>query len=448
MSTDIRSGPTCRAALAALVLALIAGEWATAHEIPMDVVVHAFLRPEGRQMHLLARVPMRAMRDIEFPQRPPGVLDLERADQALRTAAIQWIANEIALFEDGAQLPAGEVRAVRVALPSDRSFESHEAAVSGLRAPPLSADTDLPWDQGLLDVWLTYPIRSGQSSFAIRPGVERLGMRVVTVLRFYTPDGAVRAFELTGDPGIVELDPRWHRAALRFVALGFFHILDGIDHLLFLLCLVIPFRRLRPLVLIVTSFTAAHSITLVASALHLAPDALWFPPLVETLIAASIVYMALENIISPGHFHRRWIIAFAFGLVHGFGFSFALRDTLQFAGSHLLTSLLAFNVGVEIGQVAVLLILVPALNWIFRFVVAERIGAIVLSAFVAHTGWHWTTERLEGLKQYRWPTPDPVLVASTGRVVILIVAIAGIAWWARSLRRGTLSDPSPKPPPL
>lgn len=448
MSTRIPSGRTCRVAVTALVVAFIPTDWTAAHEIPMDVVVQAFLRTEGGQMHLLARVPMRAMRDIEFPQRPPGVLDLERSDEALKTAAIQWIANEIALFEDGVQLPVGELRAVRVALPSDRSFGSYEAAVSRLRAPPLSADTDLPWDQGLLDVWLTYPIRSGQSSFSIRPGVERLGIRVVTVLRFHTPDGAVRGFELTGDPGIVELDPRWHRAALRFVALGFFHILDGIDHLLFLLCLVIPFRRLRPLVLIVTSFTVAHSITLVASALHLAPDALWFPPLVETLIAASIVYMALENIVSPGHFHRRWIITFAFGLVHGFGFSFALRDTLQFAGSHLLTSLLAFNVGVEIGQVAVLLILVPALDWLFRFVVADRIGAIVVSAFAAHTGWHWTTERLEGLRQYRWPTLDPVLVASTGRVVILLVAIAGIAWWARSLKRGTLSDPSPKPPPL
>src|SRR5439155_4932131 len=138
-----------------------------------------------------------------------------------------------------------------------------------------------------------------------------------------------------GDPGLVRLDPRWHQAALRFVGLGCWHSLDGSDHLLFLLCLLIPFRRLRALVLVVTSFTAAHSITLIASAFGLAPDALWFPPLVETLIAASIVYMALENIVAP-QLRRRWIITFAFGLVHGFGFSFALRQTLQFAGSHLL----------------------------------------------------------------------------------------------------------------
>ena len=107
----------------------------------------------------------------------------------------------------------------------------------------------------------------------------------------------MRAFEFYGDPGLVRLDPRWHQAAFQFVKLGFLHILDGVDHLLFLVCLVIPFRRLRSLVAVVTSFTVAHSITLIASAYNLAPDALWFPPLIETLIAVSIVYMALENIV-------------------------------------------------------------------------------------------------------------------------------------------------------
>ena len=131
--------------------------------------------------------------------------------------------------------------------------------------------------------------------------------------------------------------------------LGFFHILDGTDHLLFLFCLVIPFRRFRALIPVVTAFTVAHSITLIASAYNLAPDALWFPPLIETLIAMSIVYMALENIVGGATVQRRWMITFGFGLVHGFGFSFALRQTMQFAGSHLLASLLSFNVGVELG---------------------------------------------------------------------------------------------------
>src|SRR5207302_9980071 len=133
-----------------------------------------------------------------------------------------------------------------------------------------------------------YPFHADRYGFSIRPGLERLAARVVTVLRFLPPGGAVRAYEFLGDPGRVPLDPRWHQAARRFVEMGFYHILDGTDHLLFLFCLVIPFRRIRGLIAVVTSFTVAHSITLIASAYDLGPSALWFPPLIEMLIAVSI----------------------------------------------------------------------------------------------------------------------------------------------------------------
>jgi hypothetical protein len=183
---------------------------------------------------------------------------------------------------------------------------------------------------------------------------------------------------------------------------------------------VIPFRRLRPLILLVTSFTVAHSITLIASAFGLAPNALWFPPLIETLIAISIIYMALENIVGS-NVQRRWMITFAFGLVHGFGFSFVLGQTLQFAGSHLLTALLSFNIGVELGQLLVVLLLVPALDVLFRFVVPERIGTIILSALVAHTAWHWMTDRA-------WPTLDVASVASAMRWLMLILVLGYAIW--------------------
>ncbi len=217
------------------------------------------------------------------------------------------------------------------------------------------------------------------------------------MLWFLPPSGTVRAFEYAGDPGLVQLDPSWRQAALTFVRLGFFHILDGIDHLLFLACLVIPFRKPKQLLAIVTSFTVAHSITLIASAFNLAPSAAWFPPLIEVLIAASIVYMAVENIAGSPSVHQRWMVTFGFGLVHGFGFSFALHETLQFAGSHLVASLLAFNVGVELGQVLVLAILVPVLVLLFRYAVAERRGTVVLSAMIAAVGVWWMAERAVAL---------------------------------------------------
>ena len=235
------------------------------------------------------------------------------------------------------------------------------------------------------------------------------------------------------------MDPRWHQATLRFVALGFFHILDGIDHLLFLLCLVIPFRRLRPLVVIVTAFTVAHSITLIASAFDLAPDTLWFPPLVETLIAASIVYMALENIVGKIGLHRRWAITLGFGLIHGFGFSFVLRETLQFAGSHMLMSLLSFNVGVELGQLLVLVMMIPVLEALLRYGVAERMGTIILSALVAHTGWHWMTARgSEPIQyQFRWPALDMALLMNALGWLLLISVLSGGGWLVYGFLRQT-----------
>src|SRR4029079_6655388 len=222
----------------------------------------------------------------------------------------------------------------------------------------------------------------------------------------------------------MRLDPRWHQAALRFVVLGFQHILEGTDHLLFLFCLVIPFRRLRALIPIVTSFTVAHSVTLIASAYNLGPTALWFPPLIETLIATSIVYMALENIVGS-NVGRRWVITFGFGLVHGFGFSYALKQTLQFAGSYVLTSLLSFNLGVELGQLAVLVVLIPALDLLFSRVVQERMGTIILSALIAHTGWHWMIDRGEILRQFdfQWPAMDVIFLLSLVRWMMVMVTL-------------------------
>ncbi len=201
----------------------------------------------------------------------------------------------------------------------------------------------------MLDMLYEYPIQSDRSNFAIDPTLGRLGQRTQTVMQYVLPDGRVRAFDYRGNPGLVRLDPGWSQAALRFVRLGFDHILDGIDHLLFLACLVIPVRRVRPLIAVVTSFAVAHSVTLIASAYGFAPATLWFQPLIETLIAVSIVFMAVENAIGVSS-KRRWQIVFAFGLVHGFGLAFALRETLQFGGGHTLAALIFFNVGIELGQ--------------------------------------------------------------------------------------------------
>jgi hypothetical protein len=318
-----------------------------AHEIPNEVTIQTFLKPEGQRLTLLVRAPLKAMREMRVPQREQGFLDLAQVDPVLRAAAATWIVPLVKLYEGDRELDDPELLSIRVSLPADRSFDSYDAALRHMSAPAIDPSVELYWEEGLVDAAFSYRIQSDQSQFSISNGFTRLGMRVNVVLRFLPPGGAERAFDVHGDAGVVRLDPRWHQAALRFVEAGFYHILDGIDHLLFLFCLVIPFRRVRPLVIIVTAFTVAHSITLIASAFNMAPSALWFPPLVETLIATSIVYMGLENIVigwrpasavspklgvepppSKGGLERRWLLTFGFGLIHGFGFSFALEPAV------------------------------------------------------------------------------------------------------------------------
>jgi len=122
--------------------------------------------------------------------------------------------------------------------------------------------------------------------------------------------------------------------------------------------------------------------------------------------------------------------------VHGFGFSFGLQHTMQFAGAHLLTSLLSFNIGVELGQLLVLAVLVPALAVGFRYVVAERMGTIILSALVAHTAWHWMMDRYDVLRMFPWPTVTAADAVIAIRWIMILVSLAGAAWAVSALARG------------
>ena len=400
-----------------------------AHEIPSRVAVRAFVRPDGRVVRILVRVPLEAMRDVEFPKRGAGYLDIGTADSALLDAAKLWVADAIDLRAAGVDLPTGTIVRARASLPSDRAFDRYEDALATLTGPPLANATQIPVPQAMLDVMLEYPVADASARLSIRPRFAKIGVRTSTVLRFVPADGAERAYVYEGDPGYMELEPQWWHAASRFVVMGAMHLVEGIDHLLFLLCLIIPVRRLRPLIGIVTAFTVAHSITLFASALGFAPDALWFPPLVEVLIAVSIVFMAIENIIGA-KLERRWMVAFAFGLVHGFGFSYALREQLQFAGAHLLTALAAFNIGIELAQIVLVAAAVPVLSWCFSRVTTERVGSVIISVLVAHTAWHWMTERFETLKGYRVTVPafDVALAIGALRLAMGLLIVGAAAW--------------------
>lgn len=430
----------CR--LACAVAAVVLLPWpALAHEIPQRVAIRGFVQRDGGTLRLLLRVPLDAMRDVDFPLRSDGTLDLVVARPLLADAARVWLANAIRISADGRTLDAPRVSDARLALPNDRTFDAVASARASFQRPLLDS-VAVQWQQLLLDVELQFALPDTGARLVLHPDLASLGIRTTSVLHIVRPDGRERTLSYEGNPPGVPLDPGWWQTAAQFVGTGFRHILDGADHILFICCLVLGIRGVRSLVATVTAFTVAHSLTLIAAALGAVPDRLWFPPLVEVLIAASIIWVAIENIVlTEARLAARWAVAFVFGLVHGFGFSFALADRLQFAGENLVSALLAFNVGVELGQVTVLAAAVPLLWLLRRYVGAgrERLLTIALSVVVAHTAWHWMTDRGATLAAHRvrlaWPTADAAGALVTVRLALLAAVALAVALSMRQILR-------------
>lgn len=199
-----------------------------------------------------------------------------------------------------------------------------------------------------------------------------------------TPGGGAGA---PGDEGDDDGGTFWG-----FLKLGVEHIGTGYDHLVFLFALLIVCRSFRSIVGIVSCFTIAHSVTLALATLNLVnlPSRL-----VESAIAASIVFVGLENLWRRGEEPRgRWALTFAFGLIHGFGFASVLRDLGVGQGSGGVgMPLFAFNLGVEVGQVAIAMLVLPLVWWLRKFPRFTRQGVPALSAMVALAGLYWLSQR-------------------------------------------------------
>ena len=200
--------------------------------------------------------------------------------------------------------------------------------------------------------------------------------------------GAPRAFIPAGQSG-------WSVAAA-YLQLGVEHILLGIDHLLFVLALILLSSNTRQLVLAITAFTVAHSVTLAAATLGLVNVP---PPPVEAAIALSIAFVALEIVRAregePGIVARApWVVAFAFGLLHGFGFAGALSEVGLPAG-HIPAALLFFNFGVEIGQL-LFIAMVLSLTALFRLArnPLPRWATVAPAYLVGSLAMFWVIERV------------------------------------------------------
>jgi hypothetical protein len=222
------------------------------------------------------------------------------------------------------------------------------------------------------------------------PGMKEAVIRVQELAQVMPAAAGGRQFHMaTPPPGAFA--PKTATGFGHFVGQGVMHILSGIDHLLFIVSLLIVIRDWKHLAAVVTSFTLAHSVTLAVGALGLVRLS---PRLVEPMIALTIIYVAAENALRLAP-RARVGVTFAFGLVHGFGFSSVLRD-LGLARGQLVPALVGFNLGVELGQLLVVVPLFPLVMLLQRRAGAYQRVRLGLNASVAVVACFWFVQRLMG----------------------------------------------------
>lgn len=364
------------AAPLAALLSLLAAPPVRAHFL-LDVSVRTIVveaEPGGYRVFIRLPMPMVvAGRSVPAPY----TVDRDVAGQRLHYVDGAKVLADPAglgrLVADGHRLAVGgkalegRVERVRVhrreGAPRFNAPDAARAAVKGpaypLIAPPL------PAGDAVVDVELVYPYSGRAETFelssTLAPGLPGED-RTENLLLFRRSDGGVdsyRAQGLLATPIAVGASPL--AAAATFGREGVRHILEGQDHVLFVLCLALGAVSLRALVTRATGFTAGHTVTLIAGFLGYVPKVPWFVPAVETGIALSIIYVA-AGVLSARVKSRSLLVTTLMGLLHGFGFSFVLGEVLGLDSANLTVSLVAFNVGVEVGQLAIILLVWPALR--------------------------------------------------------------------------------------
>jgi len=259
-------------------------------------------------------------------------------------------------------------------------------------------ETALGFQAGAVDVSLRYTAEAPITDLLVEIGLffetspDHIDIAVIE-----WGDGEVEHFSMAAYAPSYRTDPTGRGAFRVYSELGVRHILGGWDHLAFLATLILCARGLRSLLGVVTAFTLAHSVTLALAALELV-DTSRFDHLVESVIALSIAYVAADNLVQPDLKRGRWIEAFVFGLIHGLGFAGFLGESLLNEPAKV-TALFAFNLGVEGGQLLVVVAIVLALLLVPRrmrdaeFLAPRRLRQVGSAAMLV-AGLYWFAQRL------------------------------------------------------
>ena len=351
-------------------MAVLVAPSATAHEIENTHVLISFLSATEYRIDIVNDA------DWLWMRFHPGAAELppvEDRDARLATLAPSFTDGVTLEFDGEPATP----RAVTYMPPLERS----RSAPMGLAEPGfMRLSGSVP--PGARTFRFGYDLVVDEYPLTVAPAVG------TPITRWLLPAQLSEAFEI----GALRPLTRW-QVATQYLGLGFTHILPrGLDHILFVLGLFLLSTRLTPLLLQVTAFTAAHTLTL---ALTIYGVFALPPSVVEPLIALSIAYVAVENLITNELQPSRVVLVFGFGLLHGMGFAGVLTD-LGLPRSEFITALLTFNLGVEIGQLAVIAAAFAAVLGVRNRPWYRPRVVVPLSVAIAAVGLFWTVQRVVG----------------------------------------------------
>src|SRR6202167_96864 len=244
------------------------------HDLPQDTVMHAFLRVQGSEAHLLVRVPLDLLHGISWPTNHGGYAGGDSL--AALNPALDALGHALLIWQEATRPPPTTSSAQLAAL-GDLSFANPEAAAAHI-AQPTEAGLKIAGALGYLDAHLIYPIRPAPAVFSIQSRVAEDLQDLSKLIVQFVPDGSNwgGAMTISAQSGRVALNPNRAQAALGFTLVGMQGLLTNTDCLLFILCLMIPFRRARDFGALYAAFVLANLISLAGAAFGFAPDGVWF----------------------------------------------------------------------------------------------------------------------------------------------------------------------------
>src|ERR1051325_3101929 len=384
---------------------------------------------------MLIRVPSNAFIDFQFPIVDATWLDLSTSEAIAAEAVKVWVADRLALFENGRALPKPTIVTTRISRMNDPFWGSFDDALIHTSGARLPADALVTQDQGVVDALLEVPVSSVNSQFRYEPRFGRLGVLVNSTVTFVRPDGRLRTFQFEGDPEAFDLDPVRRDALTHFVRAGVAHFARDDLYLLAVLCVGLIFAgRVAAMLPFALLLAAIEALTLMVC-IRWTPSAPWIPPLCGVLTAAAVASFGTEAIV--GGDDSRVGLGVGAGLLFGAGFWSGVEPLLQYAGVHPFAAGVGFAAGAIGSQLVALALAIALVKGALSLSRAPRAIVIITAAVVIHVSWRQMMDRTGALTLVPFDLPryaGPVVAASLGVTLLLLVS----GWWLATGRGSRL----------